>query len=179
MNFSNTKKIKNKLKKLFNEKTDNWRGKIYQQLQLHGETFFTELELSEYPTDYRDIMNCLCKVRLEDEYLAKECETPQNNDYEYKQSEIDKTLISKELCEEIMSTFNILCNDKYFVIYIPNFNIMMIRVKKYCDFFVMDSKEEDSKECKIICNCSIDEHIESVKKKESSKKLVPIICFYI
>lgn len=162
---------------------ENWRGKMYQQFQLCGNQYFIEMKLNKYPFDYRDIMNCLCKFRREDEHLKKECDPVADTDYEYKQGEIDEDDDSKELWEEVNNTFGIMTDEKYFVMYIPGSDIMMYRVGKKCDFFAMNREElfGDTIECKILPNFVVKQHIEDTEKKCKSdgKQFVPVIGFYI
>lgn len=168
---------------LAKEEEDNWRGKLYQQFQLHGTQYFTEMELNKYPFDYRDIMNCLCKFRREDKHLSKECEPFADTEYEFKQSEIDENDDSKDLWEEIDTNFSIMSDEKYFVIYIPGLDIIMYRVGKKCDFFAMNRDESfgDKVTCKIIPNYVVKQHIEDVEKKckPDGYQYLPIIGFYI
>jgi hypothetical protein len=162
---------------------ENWRGKLYQQFQLHGTQYFTEMELNKFPFDYRDIMNCLCKFRRKNVHLVKECESFGDTDFEYKQSEIDEDDDSKNLWEEVDYTFSIMADEEYFVMYIPSFNIMMYRVGKKCDFFAMNREElgAEEVECKIRNNFVVKQHIEDTEKKCESdgKQFVPVIGFYI
>ena len=177
---SNTFQVKDKIKALSKGEEDNWRGKMYHQFQLHGTQFFYELDLKTYPLDYKDIMNCLCKFRREDKHLVKECTPLKEGDFEYKQSEIDD---SKELWEEINTTFGILADESHFMIYIPGHDIMMYRVDKKCDFFAMNREEPytEETECRILPNFLVKGHISESEKKSKAdgRQYMPIIGFYI
>jgi hypothetical protein len=161
----------------------NWRGKMYQQFQLNGTQFFSELELNKFPFDYRDIMNCLCKLRRENVHLKKECDSLGDVDFEYKQDEIDENDNSKELWEEIESTFGIMTDEAYFIMYIPGADIMMYRVGKKCNFFAMNREvhEAEQVECKILPNYIVKQHIADTKKKcdPKGKQYISVIGFYI
>lgn len=182
-NFTSTNQEKMRIISLVKDEEENWRGKMYQQFQLHGTQYFCELELNKYSFDYRDIMNCLCKFRQEDKHLKKECDSFTDTDYEYKQGEIDEDDDSKKLWEEVENTFAIMTDEQYFVMYIPGLNIMMYRVGKKCDFFAMNRDEwgADNIECKILPNFIVKQHIEDTEKKCESdgKQFVPVIGFYI
>lgn len=180
------KSAKEKIISLAEEGGKNWLGKMYQQFQLAGNHFFNELELKKYP-DYNNIMNCLCKFRREDEHLKKECDLIRDDEFEYKQNEIDKDDISKELYEEIENAFSVMTDEKYFIMYIPGTfaSIIMYRVDKKCDFFYFNpegiEEEFDSFDCKVIVNYVVKEHINDIKKKccLGKNKYVPVIGFYI
>lgn len=171
---------KSKIISLMDKNDDNWCGKIYHQFQMHGIQFFSELKLNKYSSDYRDIMNCLCKFRREDNYLKNECESLRDTDFEYKQDEIDD---SKELWDTIESTFSIISDEAYFVMYIPSENIMMYRVGKKCNFFTMNREIlcKDALECKILLSSVVKQHISDteIKCDIDGKQYIPVIGFYI
>lgn len=179
----NEEKGKDRIVSLEDTKEKNWRGKIFQQFQLHGTQFFSELELNTYPSDFRDILNCLAKLRQTDQHLKEECKPFNKVDFEYKQSEIDEDETSKNLWEEIESTFGVMADEEYFVMYIPGFDIMMYRVGKKCDFFPMNRNETgvSKVKCQIVPNYVVKQHIEDTEKKSKpdGKQYIPVIGFYI
>lgn len=171
------------IKKLLENKGDNWLGKMYQQFQLHGSKFNTELDLNVMP-DPTDIMNCLSKFRQTDKHLVKECEKVKNNDFEYKQSEIDEDDNSKLLWEEIDTTLSIMTDEDYFIMYIPFVEILIFRVDKKCDFFMIEDPPKylriPSKNTKICTNYNVDDDIKSIMTaKNKSEVTLPVIGFYI